>query len=43
LPVILEYREEQKTKGAALKRERAIKALSREAKERLIRSSPSQA
>ena len=36
LPVMLEYREELKTRGAALKRERAIKALSREAKERLI-------
>ena len=43
LPVMLEYRDKQKTKGAALKRELAIKALSREAKEALIRSSPSQA
>jgi predicted GIY-YIG superfamily endonuclease len=38
LPVILEYREEQETKGAALKREAEIKALSRQAKEALIRS-----
>ena len=43
LPVMLEYREELKTRGAALKRERAIKALSREAKERLICSSARQA
>ena len=43
LPVMLEYRDKQKTKGAALKRELAIKALSREAKEALIRSSPCQA
>jgi predicted GIY-YIG superfamily endonuclease len=43
LPVKLEYRERQETKGAALKRELAIKALSREAKEALIRSSPLQA
>ena len=38
LPVTLEYQEEAKTKGAALKRELAIKALSREAKEKLIQS-----
>ncbi len=43
LPVMLEYREQLVTKGAALKRELAIKALSREAKETLIRSSPNQA
>lgn len=43
LPVTLEYREELETRGAALKREHTIKALSREAKERLIRSSSSQA
>ncbi|MDF1746969.1 MAG: UV DNA damage repair endonuclease UvsE [Gimesia sp.] len=36
LPVILEYHEEARSKGAALKRELAIKALSRQAKERLI-------
>jgi predicted GIY-YIG superfamily endonuclease len=42
LPVTLEYRERQKSKAAALKRELAIKALSREAKERLIHSSPGQ-
>ena len=41
LPVMLEYREEHDTKGAALKRERAIKAMPREAKEALIRSTPS--
>jgi UV DNA damage endonuclease len=38
LPVTLEYQEEVKTKGAALKRELAIKALSRDAKEKLIQS-----
>ena len=38
LPVTLAYREEVATKGAALKRELAIKALSREAKEKLIQS-----
>jgi UV DNA damage endonuclease len=38
LPVRLEYREVRNTKGAALKRELAIKALSRQAKEKLIRS-----
>jgi len=43
LPVMLEYREELKTRGGALKRERTIRALSREAKERLICSSSSQA
>ncbi|MCH9654204.1 MAG: UV DNA damage repair endonuclease UvsE [Planctomycetes bacterium] len=36
LPVILEYHEEARSKGAALKRELAIKALSRQAKEKLI-------
>lgn len=38
LPVTLKYQEEAKTKGAALKRELAIKALSRQAKEKLMRS-----
>ncbi len=38
LPVTLEYQEEAKNKGAALKRELTIKALSREAKEKLLRS-----
>jgi predicted GIY-YIG superfamily endonuclease len=40
LPVRLEYRERQASRGAALKRELAIKALSRQAKETLIRSFP---
>jgi len=38
LPVVLEYQEEVTTKGSALKRELAIKALSRKAKEILVRS-----
>ena len=38
LPVSLLYREDHPTKGAALKRELAIKALSRKEKEDLIRS-----
>ena len=38
LPVTLEYQEEARTKGVALKRELAIKALSRQAKEKLIQS-----
>ena len=36
IPVTLEYQEEVETMGAALKRELAIKALSRQAKEALI-------
>ena len=36
LPVTLEYQEEQPNQSAALKRELAIKALSRKAKEALI-------
>jgi UV DNA damage endonuclease len=38
LPVTLEYKEEARNKGSALKRELVIKALSRQAKEKLIRS-----
>lgn len=38
LPVTLEYQEEQFNQSMALKRELAIKALSREAKEKLVRS-----
>ena len=38
LPVVLVYQEELTTKGKALKRELAIKALSRKAKEALIQS-----
>ena len=38
LPVTLEYQEEQPDQSMALKRELAIKALSRKAKEALIRS-----
>ncbi len=38
LPVALEHQEEVMTRGAALKRELAIKALSRAAKETLIQS-----
>lgn len=38
LPVVLEYQEKQSSKSAALKRELAIKALSRKAKQRLIRA-----
>ncbi|MEK6248585.1 MAG: GIY-YIG nuclease family protein [Planctomycetales bacterium] len=38
LPVTLEYQEEARNKGSALKRELAIKALSRAAKEKLIES-----
>ena len=38
LPVTLEYQEEQTTKSKALKRELAVKALSRKAKEALIQS-----
>ena len=38
LPVVLVYQEEPTTKGKALKRELAIKALSRKAKEALIQS-----
>ncbi len=38
LPVTLLYQEEPTTKGKALKRELAIKALSRKAKEALIQS-----
>ena len=37
LPVVLEYQEEQPTKSMALKRELAIKALTRKAKEELIK------
>ena len=36
LPVTLIYQEEPTTKGAALKREMAVKALSRKAKEALV-------
>lgn len=38
LPVVLEYQENQPSQSAALKRELAIKALSRTAKEALIKS-----
>jgi predicted GIY-YIG superfamily endonuclease len=38
LPVTLEYQEEPRTKSNALKRELAIKALSRKEKEALIQS-----
>ncbi len=38
LPVTLEYQEEQPSRSMALKRELAIKALSRKAKEALIQS-----
>ncbi len=38
LPVVLEYQKEQPTKSMALKRELAIKALTRKAKEELIKS-----
>jgi len=38
LPVALEYQEEQPNQSMALKRELAIKALSRKVKESLIRS-----
>jgi UV DNA damage endonuclease len=38
LPVVLEYQEEQPNQSTALKRELAIKALSRKAKEALIQS-----
>ena len=38
LPVTLEYQEEQPNQSSALKRELAIKALSRKAKEALIQS-----
>ncbi|MBP89273.1 MAG: hypothetical protein CMJ64_21580 [Planctomycetaceae bacterium] len=38
LPVILEYQEEQPNQSSALKRELAIKAMSRKAKEALIQS-----
>ncbi len=38
LPVALEYQEEQPNQSMALKRELAIKALSRKAKEALIQS-----
>jgi predicted GIY-YIG superfamily endonuclease len=38
IPVMLKYQEELETKGAALKRELAIKALSRQAKEKLIQA-----
>jgi len=38
LPVTLAYQEEQRNQSMALKRELAIKALSRKAKEALIRS-----
>jgi predicted GIY-YIG superfamily endonuclease len=38
LPVVLVYQEECTTKGKALKRELAIKSLSRKAKEALIRT-----
>jgi predicted GIY-YIG superfamily endonuclease len=38
LPVTLEYQEESTTKSKALKRELAIKALTRKAKEALIQS-----
>ena len=39
LPVRVEYQETQATRGLALKREAAIKAMSRTEKESLIRSS----
>jgi UV DNA damage endonuclease len=38
LPVVLGYQEEQPNQSTALKRELAIKALSRKAKEALIQS-----
>jgi predicted GIY-YIG superfamily endonuclease len=38
LPVVLEYHEEQASQSVALKRELAIKALSRKAKEGLVQS-----
>ena len=38
LPVVLEYQEEQPNRSMALKRELAIKALSRKAKETLLQS-----
>ncbi len=38
LPAVLEYQEEQANQSMALKRELAIKALSRKAKEALIQS-----
>lgn len=38
LPVVLEYQEEQPSKSASLKRELAIKAMSRKAKESLIQT-----
>lgn len=41
LPVVLVYREELRSQSLALKRELAIKAISRRAKEALIRSRPS--
>ena len=41
LPVTLVYHEEPTTKGGALKRELAIKSLSRKAKEALIQSAES--
>ena len=37
LPVVLEYQEEQPTRSMALKRELAIKALTRKAKEELMK------
>ena len=40
LPVVLEYQEEQPTRSMALKRELAIKALTRKAKEELIKGVP---
>ena len=39
LPVVLEYQEEQPNQSMALKRELAIKAMSRKAKEKLIKAS----
>ncbi|MEZ6047377.1 MAG: GIY-YIG nuclease family protein [Planctomycetaceae bacterium] len=39
LPIQLEFEERQKSKSAALKRELAVKKLSREKKEELIRKS----
>lgn len=40
LPVVLKYQQEQLNQSAALKRELAIKALTRKAKEALLRSAP---
>ncbi len=40
LPVVLEYQEEQPTRSMALKRELGIKAMTRKAKEELIKGVP---